>query len=243
MYYGAGVAAFLLLIFVPIAIVLIHEDPTCFDGKQNQEETGIDKGGPCKLLDEMAQQPLSVLWARAFGVRDGVYSAVAYVENPNPNSGIKSMTYQFKLYSERNILLAERFGRVPILPGKIIPILETNIKTGNRKVVRAFFQFLGREVWIEMYDPTKELEIYDETLSNLDSTPRIDAKIKNAGVGEKNEVVLIATVFDTVGNAFATSRTFVENIKPGEEQPIAFTWPEPFALSAARIDIIPLMVP
>lgn len=242
-YYGAGVAVFLLIIIIPTVFFMVYKEPTCFDGKQNQEETGVDKGGPCKLLDENTLEPLKILWARAFSVREGTYSAVAYIENPNPKSGIESMTYQFKLYNEGNILIAERFGRVPILPGRVMPILEAGINTGKRKVVRAFFQFIDREVWVEMSDPTEELEIYDEAISNTDSAPRIDAKIKNTGVGDKNEIVLIATVFDSVGNAFATSRTFVENIKPEEEKIISFTWPKPFVLEAARIDISPLMVP
>ncbi len=243
MYYGAGVVAFLLLIIVPTTLIILHEDPTCFDGKQNQKETAIDKGGPCKLLNENTLDPLSVEWARSFAVRDGVYNAVAYVENSNPKSGIESMTYQFKLYSERNVLIAERFGRVAVLPGRVMPILEANIGTGNRKVVRTFFQLLDKEIWVQMYDPTSELNITDEVVLDVESKPHVDALITNAGVVEKKDIVLIATVFDSLGNAFATSRTFVENIKPEEVKAISFIWSEPFATTAARIDISPLMVP
>ncbi len=243
MYYGIGVAVFLLLIIIPTLYFSLHKEPTCFDGKQNQGEISIDKGGPCKLLDERTQQPLSVLWTRSFEIRDGVYSALTYIENPNPKSGIELMTYQFKLYDERGVLLAERFGRVPILPGRVVPILETNIDVGNRKVVRTIFQFLDDEVWIEMQDPTKELKVVDSMLSNEDTTPRIDATLKNRGVSTKGQVILIATVFDTVGNAFAASRTFVDSIKSGEEKTVTFTWPNSFVLPVARIDVSLLMVP
>ncbi len=242
-YYGTGVAVFLLLIIVPILYFTLHKEPTCFDGKQNQGEISPDKGGPCKLLDERVQQPLSVLWTRSFEIRDGVYSALTYIENPNPKSGIELITYQFKLYDEQGVLLAERFGRVPVLPGRVMPILETNIETGNRNVVRTIFQFMDDEVWVEMQDPTKELKLVDSILSNASSQPRIDATLKNTGVGTRGQVVLVATVFDTVGNAFAASRTFVDSIKAGGEKQVAFTWPNPFALPVARIDVSLLMVP
>ena len=38
------------LILITIAVVVfsyLYEAPTCIDGKQNQEEDGIDCGGPC----------------------------------------------------------------------------------------------------------------------------------------------------------------------------------------------------
>lgn len=242
-YYGAGVAAFILLILAPVIYNAVHQDPTCFDGKQNQGETAIDKGGPCTLLDENAVQPLSIMWARSFEIRDGVHSAVAYVENTNRGSGINSITYQIKLYSENSLLIAERFGRVSLLPGMVTPILETNIKTGTRKVVRTVFQFLDREVWVKMQNPARDIEVYNEVLTSADVVPTVTAKVVNAGVTTKSNVVFIATVFDTTGNAIATSRTFIERLKPTEERELVFTWPSPFTLPVARIDIVPLMAP
>jgi len=242
-YYGLGVAVFIIMIFAPIAYNIIHEEPTCFDGKQNQGETSIDKGGPCKLLDERAVQPLSVMWVRPFKVRDGMYSAVAYIENANKSSGIESITYQLKLYSENSLLIAERFGKVAILPGMVTPILETNINVGNRKVVRAVFQFVNREVWVDMQNPTLGIKVSEERVIDKDTRPTVSANVTNTGVVDKSDVVFIATVFDTAGNAFATSRTYIEKLGAGQTQQVVFTWPEAFTLPVARIDIIPLMAP
>src|SRR5262245_56248218 len=117
--YVIGVVIFFaVLIGVPVAIAL-HKAPTCFDGVQNQGETSIDLGGPCTLLDPSAITPTAVMWARAFKLRDGMYDAVAYIQNPNSAAGVGSVKYHMALYDSENVLVAERFGDTPIMPGGI----------------------------------------------------------------------------------------------------------------------------
>lgn len=83
LFYGIfSIVALVLVIGVPLFFVL-YKTPTCFDGKQNQNEKGIDCGGVCtRLCSSDIANPI-VLWQRSFVVTDGVYNAVAYVQNPN----------------------------------------------------------------------------------------------------------------------------------------------------------------
>src|SRR3989344_828026 len=130
---------YLLGIFLFFAVVLgiptaiwLYEPPTCFDGTQNQGETALDKGGPCVLLDERTLSPSAILWSRAFSVRTGSYNALAYIENPNRDAGVRLVAYRFGLYDEKNVLVAERDGRTFVMPGGITPVFEGAIDTGNR---------------------------------------------------------------------------------------------------------------
>lgn len=241
--YGTGVFLFFFVIIAPIVFFSVYKPPSCFDGKLNQTETAIDRGGPCQLLDTNYVQPHAVLWSRTFPVRDGFYNAVAYIENPNQAAGVYDAAYQFKLYDERNILIAERFGRVPVFPGKVFPIFESRIDTGNRVPVRTFFSFVSDFTWERMEDPTLGISIINEKLSGVETSPRIDAVVRNNTVLAKEDVVIITTLFDPAGNAMASSRTLVERIVPNEEIPIAFTWPHPFSADVARVDIVPLALP
>ena len=241
--YGGGVFLFFFVIIAPIVFFLTYTPPSCFDGKLNQTETAIDRGGPCSLLDERFIQPHAVLWSRAFPVRDGFYNAVAYIENPNQDGGVYDASYQFKLYDDRNILIAERYGRVPIFPGKVFPIFESRIDTGNRVPVRTFFTFLNEFQWETMSDPTIGLSILNQRITKVDTAPRVDAAIRNNTVREREDIVVIATLFDSANNAIASSRTLVERLGPGEQQQIAFTWPRPFANTVSRVDIVPLALP
>lgn len=241
--YAGGIFLFLFVIVAPIIFLTSYEEKTCFDEKLNQEETAIDRGGPCVLLDERFVQPYAVLWSRTFPVRDGFYNTVAYIENPNQDAGVYNAIYQFKLYDEKNILIAERFGQTPILPEGVFPIFESRIDTGKRVPTRTLFSFVNDLTWEKMASPTIGISIRNEKVSELETMPRLDAVVHNSGVTTVNGIVLVATLFDTAGNAFTSSRTLVEAIAPNEEFPIAFTWPEPFAFKVARVDIIPLALP
>src|SRR3989344_9184177 len=59
--------------------------PACPIGKIRP--SGFSNGS-CSELDARYLPPTAVKWARSFKVRDGPYSAVAYIENPHPNAGV-----------------------------------------------------------------------------------------------------------------------------------------------------------
>lgn len=243
MYYGTGAALFLLVLFGVPAYYALDEAPTCFDGIQNQTETAPDKGGPCQLLDERTLAPLAVLWTRSFEIRDGGYNVVAYIDNPNPGAGAYEVPYQFKLYDSKNVLITERFGKTPIIPGKVFPVFEGGIVTANRNPARAFFSFLAPPVWERMDNPSSGITVRNEILKDESVAPRLEVEVQNQNVTERRNVVLIATLFDDAGNAFASARTFAEKLGPGERTDVVFTWPFGFQIKAARVDVIPLIFP
>ena len=242
--YIFGVIAFFgALIGIPALYWYSGIQETCFDGIQNQGETAVDKSGPCKLLDERTLTPHAILWARAFQVRDGSYSAVAYVENPNEKAGVALAPYRFRLSDDRNVLVAEREGSTFVMPGAITPVYEGAIDTGNRKVARAYLEFTAPLVWERLYDATRPIVVATKDLTDPGSAPRLAARIQNKGVADLRDIEFTAVVFDTAGNAFASSATLVDSLEDGEEKEIVFTWPDPFLYLPGRIDIIPLLAP
>src|SRR4051812_12046883 len=106
--YAVGVFLFLCIVIGgPVAYHYLSEPATCSDGIQNQNETAPDRGGPCPLADENLLAPSSVMWTRAFKVRDGSYSATSYIQNPNDHAGVAQINYIFSLYDSQNVLVAE----------------------------------------------------------------------------------------------------------------------------------------
>lgn len=242
-YVFGVVAFFALLVAIPALYWYSSIQETCFDGIQNQGETATDKGGPCKLLDERTLTPHAILWTRAVQVRDGTYSVVSYVENPNEAAGVSLAPYRFKLYDERNIIVAERTGSAYIMPGAITPVYEGAIDTGNRAVARAYLEFTAPLVWERLFDATRPIQIATKDLQNPGSSPRLTARVQNTGVSDLQDTEFIAVIFDTAGNAFATSATILTSLEGGEEKEIVFTWPDPFQYLPGRTDIIPLLAP
>lgn len=237
--YIGGIATVALLIFgVPALISYIHKPETCFDGKQNQDERGVDCGGVCERLCDSQAHSLTIVWSRSFEVSDGVYNALAYIENPNTEARVDSISYMFSLYDDRNILVAEREGRTFLSPNTATPIFEAGIETGERKVARTFFTFRENPVWKRSGElPT--LRVSASRISNEEVRPRIDATIINSTVDEWLSVEVVAVAFDENDNALAASRTTIPRLDPRSESPVVFTWPRPFSGSVSRIEIIP----
>ena len=92
------ILAFFLIIAGIISFALFYEEPTCFDGKRNGNEIGIDCGGSCELLCELQIIEPLVHWTRYFEVVPGVYNVLAYLENPNVTDGADRVDYIFKLF-------------------------------------------------------------------------------------------------------------------------------------------------
>ena len=221
----------------------INKEPTCFDGKQNGIETGIDCGGSCSLVCSNAITPLSVLFARSGEIIPGRHNAVAYVENLNKDSGVSSIKYEFRLYDNRDILIARRTGETFIDANGLNPIFEGGIDTGNQTPVRTAFRFLtDAPVWtkIDMKKPgALLLTVRDKFLSDTTTEPRLLANLVNTSLFRLQNVDIVAIVYDANKNVISTSATYIPEIGPQATIPISFTWPKPFAKDAVITEIIP----
>lgn len=241
--YATGVILFLSIVIGIPLIIALYRPPSCIDGKQNQGETAVDMGGPCALLDVRTLSPHSVLWARSFQVRGGNYAAVAYIENPNKEAGVRAVPYRFGLYDENNVLVAERRGTAFIMPSGTTPVFEGAIDTGNRTVARTYFEFMDPLVWVRVENAASVLSISNKKMTDAALAPRLTASVENTSVASALNPSFVAVIFDPAGNAFAASATTFTRLAGGEKRELVFTWPDPFSKVAGRVDILPLLPP
>lgn len=231
----------ILVVFFALALpvwVVTYKAPSCSDGKQNQNELGVDCGGPCALLCKAHALDPIVYWQRAFKVQDGVYNALAYIENPNLDSGVDRITYRFKFYDSDNLLIYEREGETFIPPKKVFGIFESNIMTGSRVPVRTLFEFLGPLVW--KTDLTKEplLTVSNKLYSTEDGLPHLTALLENRAGKPVYNVEVVAILYDVLDNAMGSSRTVVDSILKNGVAPLVFTWPAAFGKVTGRTEFI-----
>lgn len=226
-YVIAICAVLFVLAFVPFAL-LYFETPTCTDGKKNGNETGTDCGGACAMLCAADVLEPIVLWERTFKVTEGVYSAVAYVENPNTTAMVKRVHYVFKLYDAANQLIAERTGVTFIPTKKTFGVFEGAIPVGEAIPDRVTFEFSNNLMWEKETSPEPSLSVSNVVLSKADTKPRIDAKLLNDSIQAVSNIEAVAIIFDSEGVAIGASRTFVDYLEKAQTANITFTWPEPF---------------
>lgn len=239
MAYTLGAVVFFALIGAGVYFLHYYKAPTCTDGKQNQNEEGIDCGGSCAVVCPMRVADPIILWSRTFPVARGVYNAVAYVENPNPTLGVQTATYRFKLYDEDNILVAERLGKAFIAPNERFAIFEPRINTGERIPKRTFFEFIKFSDWTKIPKEMPKILVRGEKPSNAGTSSRVDATLQNKTIVDISDIGVVAIVYDKNDNAMAVSATRVDIIKADSSYNIAFTWDVPFLAESSRVEIIP----
>ncbi len=237
-----------LLILFALGLVIFKKTnkPTCFDGIQNGQETGIDCGGVCEKVCKKEARNIVVWWERPFRVAQGVYNTVAYFENQNLDSGLKKVNYEFRLYDKNNILVSEpRTGSTFIEPNKRSAIFESGITTGENEAYTAFFKISSVQDWKKV-DSSFSYSLFgvtDPLLENQEIAPKVSALVENKTFYNFRDIPVIVILYNDEDNAIAASRTYLDELKQGESKKVYFSWPEPFADPVARIEIIPRMNP
>lgn len=230
----AVVAVLAVLIF----FIFFDAQPTCNDGKQNQDEIGIDCGGVCQKVCPAETSEIITLWNRVFKVREGQYDVAAFLENPNP-FGVRALAYEFKIYDEDNILIRELAGVTPVNPEERFLITVANIDVGKRIPARAFIEVASDPTWLRLNSVNRpKLTVSDRELT-FSPAPRLRATLTNESFVAVDAITVSAIVFDKDKNALGVSSTFVDGLKAGESKDIFFTWAENFAREASVVEIIP----
>jgi Mg-chelatase subunit ChlD len=251
--WGARRRAIVITIVLSVTILIIgitsfiifYEDPNCFDGSRNGNEEGVDCGGGCELRCDFETYDLSVLWKRFFEIVPGQYNLIAYVENQNFDSEVRSADYVFRLIDENNRLIAERRGNTNIKPQSTTPIVENAVDTGGAIPRRVEFEFVGDIVFHDQLPQEKIIVISDEQLIDRERDPRVSAVLTNLSVKPVTNLEAVAIVYNKSGNAIGSSSTFVETIPKDQSAPIFFTWPKGFERDleacSAPTDVVVLM--
>jgi len=236
--YFSIISVVILTPLVASYFVFFKKTPTCFDGKKNGSELGVDCGGSCIKLCLRENLAPIVEWARIFEVSSSTYNLVAYIENPNPAAGSNYAPYTFTVFDSQNNELVKREGATIIQPGKRFAVFEgqVRIETENQKIARTEFSF-GDMEWIKMDRNDKNLNVNQIRLTRDVPSPRVDATIENNALDDIKNIEAVAIVYDDDGNAIAASRTLVDFISKETTAGVVFTWPMPFRGQYTRCDV------
>ena len=232
---------------------IFYNPPSCDDGIQNGLEEGVDCGGSC--LDFCTEPPkqLRDLWRRAFPITDGVYAAVAYIENQNETLYAPEAQFEIELYNTANTLIGRVSQITPIMPNGITPIFVPHIVVDQQEVASTSFRFI-KEPTLKKQPYTYGFEIKDIYKDiGENKAPYVRATTINTGEKAVQEVDFVIILYDEDGTAIAASRTFEKEVQPQEERIIQFSWIHPLTprkgqcpggqckKQVERIEIIPII--
>ena len=218
LFFG-GIAAAVVYFYIPKS--------TCFDGKQNQKETGIDCGGPCGPCI-INPKDIVVLWTRVIQIDESLYEVASLIENPNLFYGLSEFKYNFKLYDSKNVLVAVKEGRTFLNPQDRFAIFETKIDTGHRDAAKAVVEINSVSDWEYLDKERPSIIISRKSFSN-EPFPVASAYIYNESLFPVKNIYIYIVLSDQNGNAMAVSSTKVESLAGEKGKEVTFTWPAPFA--------------
>lgn len=236
----------LSIIFIVVAAPILlwvfvfnYEEPTCFDGKKNGGEGGVDCGGNCVLLCQSQAIAPYVKWERFFPVAPGVYNAMAYVENQNA-SAETTISYRFTLIDKDGAKLSEREGVVKLGAKSAVPVAANIMNTGKVVPVKVTFEVTNVPIWTKQEQSEAKIYVSDEILDTTNGQTTVTAKVANISFGDIKNISAIVILYDRDDNAMGVSSTFIEKVPANDSKNILFTWPRSFDGAIARFEVIPL---
>lgn len=231
----AGFAIIALLVGSGIAFAVMYKVPSCTDGKQNADETGIDCGGSCAYLCKANVDAPRVTFARAIS-SGGRTDVIAYVENRNRDAETKAAHYAVEVFDEAGVPLGKREGMIDLPARAVVPIFIPGILSGIGAAPRAFVSFDDGTQWRTARGDEMSFTVSGATLTQ-DPEPKVTAKIENTSAVPAYGRTAIATVFDADGLAIAASKTVLRQVPAFGSADVVFTWPQPFAGTAVRVEV------
>jgi len=212
-------------------------DPSCSDGKQNQNETGIDCGGVC---GECAIEADDLEVGEVFfsEVDFGIYDVAALVENPNALFGSGSFSYTFEFLGKDGQVIREISGQTYILPSQERYIMEVNIA---QEVEPADVRLrLGEVRWEKFTEyEAPSISVTNRSFERVSSgTMYAQARglVRNESPYDFETVEVFVGLRDSSGRIIAIGRTDMQTVRAGERRDFIVQWPNAFEGSVASVD-------
>ena len=234
-----GIFAFGAVILAISAFGIFHRAPSCVDGTQNQNEDGIDCGGPCAYLCTAMLAPPSVRFALPLSPVPGRVDVIAYVDNLNATAAARRVPFTIELENKEGIRIASSSGMIDLPPKSLVPIFIPGFPT---KVTpsQVFLTIApGAVRWFS--SSAKPVIPHIEVASPiLTPTPRVTATVSNVLPTPTDGMKLIAVVYDVNGTVIAASQTLIAGVPAGGSVQAIFTWPTAFSAAPGRIEVVPV---
>lgn len=236
-----GLVFFGILFVLVAGPILFRSAPaeSCFDGIENQNESGIDCGGSCDALCPLGKKIEVIGKINAFYVAPGESSVLAKIRNTDPAVAAKRFRYTFDVYGKGGERIQTLHGQSFIYAQEIKYLLLPGVRAGVDEVERVDFNVTEFEL-----APSHEFRRPEITVPSF-RTEIIQNHVEVTGdVTNQDEVniplVQVMAVFrGAFGQVFGASFTQIEDIRVGERRLFTILYPFHEGIDAGATEVIP----
>ncbi len=213
---------------------------SCFDGRQNQNEEGVDCGGVCAACEEpIKPEKMDITSTAVMRGGPGVYDVVAEVSNPNPLLGASRFYYTITLYDGSNQRVAQRAGTSLILPQQDRFVAELNISSSVEP--KKVSMEISDVEWVRfenIVDPDFIVsgESYGKVQAGIDFAEAFGV-VHNRSPYDFAAVDALVILRNEIGQPIAVNKTRIGAFRAFEQRDFRLNWTYPFDGVISDIDI------
>ena len=234
-FYG-GIFLIIIIGIISIFYFSFRAKPSCFDGKQNQGEEGIDCGGPCaQICFPPDFRNIEVLWTKLLPT-DKRLILISKIQNPNAELGAYDFDYEFSI-SKNNQVLKTVNGKSYIYAQEVKYIVEFIDKENidlNSSLNLSFKNISWTKA--EKFKKPNIILLDKKYLSDKDFN-HIIGKIKNNDFVLLKNIKIIANVYNE-NNLILSSVNTINQLDVGETKSFDIVFPLSVNLDSAQTEIV-----
>lgn len=222
---------------------LVRPNPTCFDGKRNQNEGGVDCGGICAkaCMETATGAPLRIDEVAVLPTAEGKYDALARITNPNNTVGAKEFHYRLRLLdaSEQEVAVTE--GQSWALPLETKSLIAFQL-TPTAQPTKATLE-ISDVTWARLvdYDTEPKIGVYQKAYTPSSQLGELGGVATGTIVNESGYDFRVVTVKiilrDAAGRALAVNQSKQDTFLVGDQRSFRLPWPTPFAGQVAEVQV------
>lgn len=237
------IIAIYLIIFFGILLAiyfLLKPNPSCTDGKLNQNEKKVDCGGPCQACrKEIEAQDIEI--KEKYVVYGGVdkYDVLVGFYNPNHDYGGSEFDYTITLENSTGNQIASKEGTGFILPRESKYYVQTNFEVSEKP---ANISVQVNDVSWEEFSGFEEprLSIYNKNF--LQASPEniyseVYGLLRNESLYDFKSILVNVILRDSSGRPVAVNSTEMQTVHSQEERDFRLIWPYEFKGDVAEVEV------
>jgi len=234
---------FLTLFSTAVYFLFLKAPETCFDGKQNQNERGIDCGGVCSLAckENIQGDALQIREQEFIKGQNNTYDALAKVFNPNGEIGAVSFSYTISLLDVTGAVLDSRTNTAQILPLENKYLLVFNLETQGTPA-KVSLQ-IDDIVWERFsgYQEKPAVNIYRENYREVSSSAvfsEATGLVSNESSFDFKSLTVQVILRDASGKPIAINANEMRTMYARENRDFRLTWPTAFPGTVTNAEMV-----
>lgn len=217
------------LIGLVIYVIWLKPAPTCFDKKQNQNETGVDCGGSCEDCEIRTLQQPSVKWSKFPAGNETIL--LIELRNLNPKYGAENFFYNFDILGSDGKKIKSLASNSFIYAGEIKYLIEV-IGFDSRDIdkVEPSFSSIKWKRIDQFTKPEVQLREVKTESAQPDGRAIVSGFILNNNAFPLSKIRIVGVLSNSNDIQISASKTELENVKANEEKQFKIIFPSNISL-------------